>query len=295
MIVDCHTHVWQHESHAGLPPQSRRPLEDIAEHMSAALEVDICLIRGFVSRHLGCEVPMSFVGQRVGLLSRRLIGIAAVDPSADDWCAKATEAVDDWGFQGVSVAPAMQDIHPMDSRALEVYDFCQKRNLPLIFETPGVWHPQAVLPYSRPDMLDAVAREFPDLRILVSGMGYPYIDETLVLLEKFPHVFADTAHLACRPMVMTEALARAYEAAVLDKVLFASGFPFVRPRYAMSVAYNMCSSRLVGPQQVLPRAAVEQFVHRDALALLGIQRPVGFVEKNMAAVTGAAGEPLEED
>ncbi len=293
MIVDCHTHVWQNPSQVGLPPAShaaaRRPAEHVSEHMSAVQEVDVCLVYGFVSHYLQCEVPMSYVGQRIGLQPRRMVGIAGIDPSGDDWRERVTEAIDDWGFRGVAISPAMQDLHPMDSRALDLYDLCQSRGLPLIFETPGAWHPKAVLPYSRVDMLDAVAREFPDLRILISGMGYPYIDETLVLLEKFAGVHADTAHLACRPMVMSQALARAYEAGVLGKVLFASGFPFVRPRQAMSVAYDLCSSKRVGPQYVLPRQAVEDFVHRDALQLLGIPRPDGFVPSERVA-----NESLEE-
>jgi len=174
-------------------------------------------------------------------------------------------------------------VHPTDSRALAVYEACCERGLPLSVDCPSQWVPDAVMAYARPDLLDGVVREFPELRILVAGLGYPYLDETLVLLEKSPHVYADTSHLAARPLALSRALARAYEAGVIDKVLFGSAFPFVRPRQAMALLYHQCSPQRSAAEYVLPREVIEQLIRRDALELLGIPRPEGFVERHAPA------------
>jgi uncharacterized protein len=287
MIIDCHTHIWQRPRDLGLAVneagEPRRKLAaDVSDHMEAAQSCDLALVWGFASRHLAAEVPLEFLGQHVGLRGSRMVGIIGVDPTAGDWRARLTEALDQWGFRGVTICPACQDMHPLDNRALALYEFCVERKVPLLVDLPGEWPAAATMSFARPDLLDGVAREFPELALLVSGFGYPYVDETLVLLEKFPALYTDTAHLAARPLVLWQALARAHEAGLLEKVLFGSGFPFVWPRQAQTVIFSQCSAQRVPAEYVLPRAAIEALMHRDALAALGLARPEGFVERHAA-------------
>jgi hypothetical protein len=283
MIVDCHMHVWQHPAELGLlvgegsEPRSRLAA-DVADHMAAMEPVDLALVWGFASRCLGVEVPISFLGQHVGLQSHRLIGIAGLDPTNPAWRDKLFEAIDDWGFRGVTISPAAQDLHPLDSRATDLYEVCLQRNLPVMFDLPAAWRARGSLAFARPDLLDGVAREFRGLRILIAGFGYPFIEETLVLLEKFDTVFTDLSHLALRPLAFSRAVALAAEAGVLDKVLFGSGFPFARPRDTLAAVYRQGSPRHTGPLLAVPPEDIDELVHRDSLALLGIPRPEGFVE-----------------
>ena len=281
MIIDCHTHIWQRPRDFGLAVDEagqplRRLAADVSDHMEAAQASDLELVLGFAARHLSAEVPLEFLGEHVGLRSTRMVGILGVDPTDPAWRKKLGEALDEWSFRGVTLCPACQDIHPMHTRALALYDFCSSRGLPIFVDLPGQWHPQAALGFARPALLDTVAREFPALKLVVCGFGYPYVDETLTLLEKFPTVFADTAHLAGRPLVLWSALARAHEAGLLEKVFYGSGFPFVWPRQAQTVILNQCSPQRVPAELVLSRRAVDELLHRDSLAALGIARPEGF-------------------
>jgi hypothetical protein len=283
MIIDCHTHVWQHPSELGLAVNEageprRRMAADVSDHMAALKPVDLALVWGFASRRLGAEVPISFLGQHVGLQSHRLIGIAGVDPADPAWRDKLLEAVDEWGFRGVTLCPAAQDLHPLDSRAMDLYEVCQQRSLPVLFDLPADWRPRATMAFARPELLDAVAREFSSLKILIAGFGYPYVAETLVLLEKFDRIFTDTAHLTARPLVLRQTLALAHEAGVLDKVLFGSGFPFAQPQQALTAIYQQRSPGHTPQEWLLPQGTVEALAHRDSLAALGIPRPEGFVE-----------------
>lgn len=291
MTVDCHVHIWQRPEDAGLRPDDaggrrRRLAADVSDHMEAARAVDLSLVWGFASRRLGAEVPIDFIGQHVGLHGSRMIGIAGIDPTDPAWRNKLLEAVDEWGFRGVTICPACQDVHPLDNRALALYELCTERGLPLMIDQPAEWVPRANLSYARADLLDAVAREFPALRILVSGFAWPYVNECLVLLEKFPAVFTDTAHLANRPQVLSQALSRAWEAGVTDRVLFGSGFPLAWPRKVLSLLFGQCSAQHSAETERLPREVIESLTSRDALDALGIPRP--------AALPAKEGEPAEE-
>ncbi len=289
MIVDSHVHLWQKPADLALRVDEagqslRRLAADVADNMEAVQPFDAALIWGFASEHLGAEVPINFLGQHLGLQGRRLVGIAGIDPAGPAWRDKLTEAIDEWGFRGITVCPSCQDMHPLDSRYLALYEVCVERKLPLFFDIPDEWPERANLAYARPDLIDAVAREFPTLKILLSGFGYPHIDETLCLLEKHPTMLTDTAHLANRPLVLSSALARAFEADLLDRVLFGSGFPFAWPRKAQRVVFDQCSHAHPAPAERLPREALEALLHRDALAALGIPRPEGFTERPTAPV-----------
>jgi hypothetical protein len=228
-------------------------------------------------------VPISVIGRHMGLQSSRLVGIAGIDPTCPTWREKLTEAVDEWGFRGVTLCPPCQDLHPLDSRCLALYELCTERRLPVMFDLPHEWPPRANMTFARVDLLDGVAREFPELRILVSGFGYPHIDETLVLLGKHATVLTDTAHLVERPLVLSSALARAHEAGVLDRVLFGSGFPFAWPPKALRTVFDQCSHDHRPAEHRLPREALEALIRRDALEALGIPRPEGFAERHVAA------------
>ncbi|NIA20817.1 MAG: amidohydrolase family protein [Anaerolineaceae bacterium] len=294
MIVDCHTHLWGRPQDVALATDSSGEptvhlAADCSDHMDAMGPVDLALVLGFASRHLGAEVSIDFLGQHVGLRGKHQVGIVGIDPADETWPERLAEAVDEWGFRGVTVCPPCQDVHPTDSRALELFAVCQQRKLPVIVDCPAQWRAPAVMAYARPDLLDGVARELPDLKLLVTALGYPYLDETLVLLEKFPNVYADTAHLASRPLALSRALSRANEAGLIDKVLFGSGFPFARPRQAMAMLYHQCAPQRVPAEYLLPREVIERLVHRDALSLLGIPRPEGFVERH------AGPERVDED
>jgi uncharacterized protein len=285
MIVDCHVHIWQSPADLALSCRADglpdRPMAaDVSDHMEATQAVDVSLVWGFAARQLDAEVPIDFLGQHLGLQGNRAVGIVGVDPSDPAWRDKLLEAVDEWGFQGVTVCPASQNIHPMDSRALALYELCAERDLPVLFDVPAQWQPKMTMTYARPDLLDGVARDFPNLRILIAAMGYPYVDQTLALLEKFPGVHADTAHLAHRPLVLSAALARAHEAGVLEKVLFGSGFPLAWPEEALATVLDQCAHHHLPAENRLPRDVLQQLVYRDTLAALGIGRPEGFVERH---------------
>ena len=155
---------------------------------------------------------------------------------------------------------------------MRLYEVCTRRAMPVIFKQNHS-SPAAKMEFSRPTLLDEVAREFPELRIVVAHLGYPWVAETVVLLARHPHVFADVAGLLRQPWTSYNALLAAHEYGVMEKLLFGSDFPYRSPATSIEALYSINQIRNGTSLAPIPREQLRGIVERDALALLGIEGP----------------------
>lgn len=271
MIVDCHTQVWDPALWQGVPPVPMTSPSDPARNLEIVHPVDRAIVLGFKSRYLSSEVSNRFVAEFVGR-SPKLVGFAGIDPTDAGWPDELKAAQEELQLKGATVSPALQSFHPADSRSMRFYAECVRRSLPVVFEQ---FHrnPAAKLEFARASLLDEVAREFPELRLVIGGMGFPWVDETVVLLAKHPHVYADVAGILRHPWIAYNALLTAHEYGVIPKLLFGSGFPSKSPAAAIEALYSInqvCNGTNLIP---IPREQLRGIVERDTLSLLGIERP----------------------
>jgi predicted TIM-barrel fold metal-dependent hydrolase len=154
-----------------------------------------------------------------------------------------------------------------------VYERAAALHLPVLFYAGTHLSAKTKMEYARPYLLDEVARSFPSLRMVIGHLGYPWVDETLMLMTKHQNVFADLSGLIRRPWVAYDALVRAHQFQVIDKVLFGSDFPFTTPGEAIETIYSINQTAMGTNMPMIPREALRGIVERDALALLGIQMP----------------------
>jgi len=281
MIVDCHTHIWSEPRQLGegaeafLARQGIR--HDLAtsplEHAKAAECVDKTLVLGYCSNHLGAHVPDELIAEYVAANSDRMIGIGAVDPT-DPGAKEAADALlDRKEFRGLTISPATQNFHPADSRAMEIYDLASRCGAPVIIQHSTHFPARGWMEYARPLLLDEIAREFPELTIVVAAMGHPWIEECIALLGKHPRVFSDVAGLVRRPWQAYNALVLAHQFNVMDKILFGSDFPFFTASEAIEALYRLHEVTQGTNLPGVPRETLRAMIERDALGLLGIARP----------------------
>ncbi len=260
MIVDCHTHI--------------RTLSDkeVADHLTAAETVDACIVLG-TGEGARDQVNRQ-VAEHVGRHADRMIGFAVVDPTEDALDDKSIATVtEQLGLKGFVLYCAVSGFHPAHTRAMRFYEIAQEAGLPVFFHNSGhTLRAEAVLEYSRPHLLDEVARTFPKLKIVIGGMGVPFVDETLALVTKHENVFAD---LTIRPGKVWQTyniVVAAHEWGIMDKLVFGSGYP--------RSSAGECIETLLGLNMLLtdtklptvPRASIRNVIERDTLELLGIQR-----------------------
>ncbi len=289
MIVDCYTHCWKSPTQVGLRGDRQTqlvpgllsagkdcmPIEaDARHHLAAAEPVDRTIVLGFESAYLDASIPNEDVADYVRKHPTKLIGFAGIDPSNPKQAVEAMKhARKELGMRGVSVAPAAQDFHPSASPALKVYEVAAEMGLPILFHSGPYLTARSKMEYAQPILLDEVAREFPTLRIVVAHLGYPWIDETLVLLAKHPNVYSDISWLIHQPWKAYQALLAASQYGVMDHLLFGSGFPHTSAAACIEALYGL--NHLVHGTNLpsIPREDLRSIIERDALSLLGIEAP----------------------
>ena len=179
-------------------------------------------------------------------------------------------AFEDLRFRGLKLAPIYQNYHPMDERMQPVYAYCEKNGIPVLFHQGTTFPRRAPLRYASPIQLEDVAMEYPDLRIVIAHMGHPWIDDTVVLIRKQPHVYADISALYYRPWQFYNGLMAAHEYGCAHKLLLGSDYPFTTPGETIDRLRQV--NQIVGDSG-LPRVSaelIESLISRDTLALLGL-------------------------
>lgn len=301
MIVDCYTHTWESADQLGrcVPPKGDTGLgprgglgpksAGASTHLAAAEPVNVTMVLGFKSRYLEAHIPNDQVSKHVSAHKDKLIGFAGVDPSEPkEAIAELARAQDDLNMPGAAVAPAAQDFHPSSSQAMLVYAEAARRGMPIIFHTGVFISSQTKLEYAQPVLLDEIAREFPDLRIIIAHMGYPWMHETIVLLGKHKNVYAETSWLLHHPWQAYQALLEAYQYGVMDKLLFGSGFPGAAASVCIEALYSIGHLYHGTNLPSIPREQLRQIVERDTLSLLGIDAP--HISAELHAATAAVND-----
>lgn len=286
MIVDCHTHIWDSPTQLGLgdtdsrsskfrgprPPTAsdRWPDASMESHYAASEPVDKSFVLSFKSRYLGVEIPSELVSKYVRQHPEKLIGVAGIDPTnLNEALADVQEAHGVLGMKAITVSPAAQDFHPADSRAMQVFAEASRLGMPVIVDQ-GHFRVESKMEFARPVLLDEVAREQPQLKVVISHMGYPWVEECVVLLGKHPNVYADISSLLHRPWQAYNALLSAAQFGVIDKLLFGSDFPYTSATTAIESLYRINQLVTGTNLPTVPRAQLAAIVERDTLGLLGI-------------------------
>lgn len=241
-------------------------------HLAACEPVDKAFVLGFESAYLEAQISNAQVAAYVRRHPEKLIGFAGVDPGSPREAVEAIRrARQEWGMRGVSVAPAAQDFHPSASSALKVYQAAAELRMPVLFHCGPYLAARSKMEYAEPVLLDEVAREFSDLKIIIAHLGYPWVNETLVLLAKHANVFAEISWLLHQPWQAYQALTSASQYGVTDKLLFGSGFPYTSAAHCIEGLYGL--NHLVQGTNLptIPREQLRSIVEREALDLLGIE------------------------
>lgn len=246
------------------------PAADPDHHYSSTSAADKSFVLGFKSRYLRAEIPNAFVSDYVKRDPQRLVGFAGIDPTERTAREEVKLAKSELSLRGVTISPGDQDFHPSDSRAMQVYALAEELAMPVLFHPVGQLTEQSKLEYSRPYLIDEVARSFPNLRIVIAQMGQPWVDETICLLGKHQHVYADVSGLLARPWQAYNALVSAYQYGVIDRLLFGSDFPYTSVTECIEKLYSLNQIAQGTNLPMVPRESLRGIVERDTMALLGL-------------------------
>ncbi len=283
MITDVHTRVWDNADQLGRAEETlrRRPSKPWQRpdacpdaHHEAMVPVRSALILGFDSDYLGACISHEQVASYVCKDPAKYLGVAGIDPTRGD-AVKSLERARELGLVAVTVSPAAQACHPCDTRAMELYEACQAMHVPVMFESATLLARDAKLEFAQPYLLDEVARTFPELKIVISSLGDPWVHQCLALIDKHPTVYADLSDLSTRPWQLYNALILAHQQNATGRILFGSNYPFCDPEKAIVSIYSINTFTQGTPLPSIPREQLRSIIERDTLACLGLREPRG--------------------
>jgi predicted TIM-barrel fold metal-dependent hydrolase len=228
----------------------------------------VSIVFGGKARLSGIWVNDADVASYVAQAPEQMIGFLSVDPTQPGWEEELREGRELHGLRGIKLLPMYADFYPQDERLDPLWKYATEHQLPVLLHTGTTFVSKAPLECTLPRHLDAVARRFPDVKLILAHLGHPYEGETAVVIRKHPNLFADISALVYRPWQLFHSLMLVHEYNVWDKVLFGTDYPVT------TVAETAAGLRALAEVKIdrfsLPAEQIEQLIHRDALALLGL-------------------------
>ena len=282
MIVDIHTHVFRATidfgprlladlKRCGAAPASWG--EVCARHLETTQAADVAVVFGIQAAATGWHVPNDFVAAHVQQAPERLVFFASIDPGQSGFEEELERCHQNLRCQGVKVAPIYQGVHPLDPRYRHIYAYCQKHGLPILTHMATTFSSGTPLEYARPALMDQVALDFPDLKLVLAHLGHPWEGETIAVIRRNANVFADLAALYYRPWQFYNSMRLLVEYRAEHKVLFGSDFPFTTTADSLQGVRNLNAILAQSGLPPVPPEVIEGIVQRDALALLGLEHP----------------------
>lgn len=278
-MQNIHTHAWDQRLHM---QESTIRESDLSRGYAIDLTVnferfmadmaafDKVVVFGLKGRLTGYWVDDEYVAAFVARAPQKLVGFASCDPTQDRHMDELVHAAQDLRLAGVKMGPIYAGFDPRDQRCAPVYEYCQKKGLPIIFHTGTTFNRVAPLGLSRPWLFDEIAIRYPELRLVLAHLGHPFYDECLAVIRKHPHVYADIAALYYRPWQFYNMLVLAQEYRVTHKLLFGTDYPFAAAGPSIEGLRNV---NCVAQGTAMPRVSgevIETILNRDSLSLLGI-------------------------
>ncbi|TDC91538.1 amidohydrolase [Saccharopolyspora aridisoli] len=164
-----------------------------------------------------------------------LIPFASVDP----WKGKAgvreaRRLVTEHGVRGFKFHPSIQGFSPNDPMAYPLYEAIEELGVPALFHTGQTGIGAGVpggggirMKYANPMLVDDVAVDFPELRIILAHPSFPWQDEALAVATHKPFVYIDLSGWS--PKYFPPQLVHYANSLLQDKVLFGSDYPVITP------------------------------------------------------------------
>ncbi len=217
-------------------PQS---LEDIVAGL-AARDVEHAVITG-----RDCETTYGFPANNGSVLEfvraypKLFTGFWGIDPHKGMRAVhEIVRVVEEYGMRGIAIDPYLAHIPAHEARYYPLYSKCCELCIPVFITTaPPPQVPGAIMDYTDPRHVDIVARDFPELVIIMSHGGYPFVNEAIFACMRNANVYMDLSEYELAPMA--DAYVQAMNTVISDKVLFASAHPFVEQAEAITIYKNM--------------------------------------------------------
>lgn len=238
----------------------KQSLKDIVKDLDKR-DVEIAVITG-----RDCEMTYDVPANNKSVLEfcaaypEKFIGFYGLDPHKGMAAVREIDhAVKKLGMKGAAIDPYLAKLYPNDAKYYPIYAKCCELGIPIIFTTgPATLVEGAVMDHVAPRYIDFVARDFPELKIVISHGGYPWVNEAIFVTQRNANVYLEVSEFELSPQ--SEAYIQAAESIIPDQFIFASAHPFVEQHKALEIYKNLPFSKKVR----------KKIMYKNARKLLGL-------------------------
>jgi uncharacterized protein len=199
------------------------------------------------------------------------IPFASIDPHKGKFGAReARDLIENYGVRGFKFHHILQNIDPAARVAYPIYEVIAEHGLPAIFHTghsgmgTGMRGGGGIhLKYGQPMLVDDVAVDFPDMKVVLAHPSWPWVDESLSMALHKDNVFIDLSGWS--PKYFQPQIIQYANTQLRTKMLFGSDFPLIHPAKWIEAALQVGFK-----EDVLPGIMKD-----NAARLLGLARDGG--------------------
>ncbi len=216
-------------------PRERPKIPEIIE-LYRATQIAFCLFTVDCESALGARRVSNYeIAEIAAQNSDICIPFASIDPRKGRMGAlEARDLIENYGVRGFKFHHIMQDCDPGDRVGYPIYEVIAEYKLPAIFHTghsgmgTGMRGGGGVrLKWGRPMLVDDVAVDFPDMKIILAHPSWPWVDESLSMALHKDNVFIDLSGWS--PKYFAPQIIQYANTQLRHKMLFGSDFPLIHP------------------------------------------------------------------
>jgi predicted TIM-barrel fold metal-dependent hydrolase len=221
--------------------------------------VDLAVTLAEYNPHSSGVVPNEFLHEFCAGHSDRLIPMGSIDFESDvPYIEQAKNAVYNLGMKGFKLLPSYAYFYPNDPKMFPMYGFAQELGLPIMFHTGTSVFTGTRIKYANPLLLDDVACEFPELKLLLEHGGRSFwYDRVAWMLMRHPNVYVGCAGIPAKHLHANFKL-EVYS----DRFIFGSDWPGV-------VGINILACKIM--DLPISREVKEKIFYHNAARVLGIK------------------------
>ena len=154
-----------------------------------------------VETTFGQRVTNEAVADVVAAHPGRFIGFAGVDPNKGMTAVRELEhAVTTLGLRGLNLQCFENHLAIDDRRMYPLYAKCIELDIPVNIHVGVNFSLKSSPDFGRPEMLDRVLCDFPELRVCAAPPGWPWVQELLSVAWRHPNLWIGL--VAMRPKLM---------------------------------------------------------------------------------------------
>jgi len=177
------------------------------------------------------EVPYERVHEVCSKHPERFSGLAGIDPFRGMSGLKDLEqAVNEYGFVGAHLYPHWCELPPDHRKYYPYYAKCCELNIPIMMQVGHnlIYSRNRRLPsVARPILLDQVAIDFPELKLIGIHIGIPWTEEMISMCWKHENIY--TAGDAYAPKYWPKSFVHYANSYGRHKVMFGTDWPVIDP------------------------------------------------------------------